>query len=193
MVHFERSTTPVQITSTSGLTLNSSHDGATIYVQDDYTGVTCSAQSHTTGSQAVVLTVNNAPSTPTISFASSSASSISTTCASEGIEIEIGTTSSSENYLLYYLAPSQYTSGTPSLVSSPSWNSDNTGFIVYAEGKHFVQAQNTTTSCESQLSSPLEVVEVALPTPTVATVPNSSTTQFVCPNIGSIKNLWGLY
>ena len=186
------STTPVQINTSTGLTLNATHDGAVLYVQDDYTGVTCSAQSPTTGSQAVVLTVNNAPNTPTISFASSSASSISTTCASEGIEIEIGSTSSSENYLLYYLAPSQYTSGTPSLVSSPSWNSDNTGFIVYAGGKYFVQAQNTTTSCESQLSSPLEVVEVALPTPTIAlAVPNSGSIQYVCPSTWDPLRIYG--
>ena len=188
------STTPVQINDLTGLTLNATHDGAVLYVQDDYTGVTCSAQSPTTGSQAVVLAVNNAPNTPTISFASSSASSISTTCASEGIEIEIGTTSSSENYLLYYLAPSQYTTGTPSLVSSPSWNADNTGFIVYAGGKYFVQAQNTSTSCESQLSSPLEVVEVALPTPTIAlAVPNSGSIsiQYVCPSTWDPLRIYG--
>jgi gliding motility-associated-like protein len=177
------STTPVQINASTGLTLNATHDGAVIYVRDDYTGVTCSATSPTIGSQALTLNVDNAPNTPSITFATTSATSLSSTCASEGIEIEIGTTLSSENYLLYYLAPSQYPYGSPSLVSSPSLNSDNTGFIVYSEGKYFVKAQNINTSCESQLSSPLEVVEVALPTPTIAlAIPNSTTIQYVCPS-----------
>jgi hypothetical protein len=179
------STTPVQINTTSGLTLNSTLDGATIYVQEDYSAVSCSTTSPKDGPQAVVLNVENAPNTPTITFASTSATTLSSTCASEGIEIEIGTTLSSENYLLYHLDPSQYsTGGTPSLVSAPSWNSDNTGFIVYGGGKYFVQAQNIATSCESQLSTPLEVVEVALPTPSIAlAVPSSGTTQYVCPSV----------
>ena len=177
------STIPVQINASTGLTLNATHDGAVVYVRDDYTGVNCSASSDITGSQALTLTVNNSPNTPSVSFATSSATTLSTTCASEGIEIEIGTTLSSENYLLYHLAPSQYASGTPSLVSSPSWNSDNTGFIVYGEGKYFVQAQNIATSCESQLSSPVEVVENALPTPTIGLlIPSSGTIQYVCPS-----------
>ena len=177
------STTPVQINASTGLTLNATHDGAVIYVRDDYIGVTCSAISPTSGTQAVTLNVENAPNTPSITFATTSATTLSSTCASEGIEIEIGTTLTSENYLLYYLAPSQYTSGAPSIVSSPSWNSDNTGFIVYGEGKYFVQAQNSSTSCESQLSSPVEVVEVALPIPSIAlAIPNSTTIQYVCPN-----------
>ncbi|MDB4177147.1 gliding motility-associated C-terminal domain-containing protein [Schleiferiaceae bacterium] len=177
------STTPVQINATTGLTLNATHDGAVIYVRDDYTGVTCSSTSPTSGSQAVTLNVDNAPNTPSLTFATTSATTLSSTCASEGIEIEIGTTLSSENYLLYYLAPSQYTYGAPTLVSSPSWNSDNTGFIVYSGGKYFVKAQNISTSCESQLSSPLEVVEVALPTPTIAlAIPSSGSIQYVCPS-----------
>ena len=177
------STTPVQINASTGLTLNSTHDGAVIYVQDDYTGVTCSANSPTTGSQAVTLDIDNAPNTPSISFATSQGTTFSTTCASEGIEIEIGSTLTNENYDLYYLAPSNYTNGTPSLVSSPSWNSNNTGFIVYTGGKYFVRAQNNSTGCESQLSSPLEVVEVALPTPTIAlAIPNSGNIQYVCPS-----------
>ena len=177
------STTPVQINATTGLTLNATHDGAVIYVRDDYTGVTCSSTSPTSGSQAVTLNVDNAPNTPSLTFATTSATTLSSTCASEGIEIEIGTTLSSENYLLYYLSPSQYTYGTPTLVSSPSWNSDNTGFIVYSGGKYFVKAQNISTSCESQLASPLEVVEVALPTPTIAlAIPSSGSIQYVCPS-----------
>ena len=169
--------THTQISGNTISAITSDFDGATVYVKDTYTNLSCSTTSPYNGVNAVTIAVNDAPPAPTITLAGN-LSSVTTECLADGIEILVTNNHDDE---LWYLAPG---STNETKETAPISNQTNTGYLVYKAGKFFLKAVNATTGCKSGESNYVEIIESPLPTPVLSLrteTNNGIGTQYVCP------------